>query len=71
MTRLWDLEIQSANNHSFVGAGFLMTMHRHLVQQVSPNSKIYFSSSRPNLPILESIYYLPIEPFGISGCSKV
>jgi hypothetical protein len=43
---------------AFVGAGFLMIMHRHLDQQLPLNSKIHNSLRCPNPPILGSIYYL-------------
>jgi len=35
----------------FVGAGSLMSMYRHLDQQVPLNSKIHNSLRRPNLPM--------------------
>jgi hypothetical protein len=48
---------------AFVGAGFLISTHRYSDQQVPLNSKIHNSLRRPNPPILENIYYLPIKPF--------
>ena len=54
--------VQSANNHSLVGAGSLMAMHRYSDQQFSLDSKIHKSLRRPNPPILKNKHYLPIKP---------
>jgi len=42
--------VQSTNNHSFVGAGSLMTMQRYSDQQVPLNSKIHNSLRHLNPP---------------------
>jgi hypothetical protein len=39
-----------------------MSMHRYSDQRVPINSKIHNSLRHSNPPILEDIYYLPIEP---------
>ena len=42
----------------FVGAGFLMSMHRYSDQRFPLNSKIHSGSRHPNPPILENTYHL-------------
>ena len=46
---------------AFVGAGSLISTHRYSDQQVPLESKIHNSLRRSNPPILENVYYLPID----------
>jgi hypothetical protein len=58
--------VRSLDNHTFVGAGFLLSMRANSQQQVSPNSKIYINLRRTNLPIMKNIQHLAIKPISNS-----